>query len=201
MAVEDILIGPITAYYAPVGETIPDETSVAYGGAWGGNWTSLGYTKEDTPLSWNHEKNSKMVGAQQTILKLKAVHTEETLVVETTLIEMTADNLELAAEGTVTDVVAAVGQKGYSKLEGGGQYIPDMYAFGFEGMRVMSDGTKQPVRLFVWKGFMTVGGALEFGKDDETGIPIHIDGLADTSKAANKQLYYVEIVTAAAVPA
>lgn len=196
MAVEDILIGPVAGYYAPVGETLPDETTVAYGGTWGGNWVSLGYTKEDTPLSWNHEKNTKMVGAQQTILKLKAVHTEETLAVETTLIETTADNLELAMEGTVTDTPAGGAQKAYSKLEGGGQYLPDTYAFGFEGMRVMSDGTQQPVRLFVWKGVMTVGGTLEFGKDDETGIPVHIDALADTSKSANKQLFYIEIVTA-----
>lgn len=198
MAVEDILIGPVTAYYAPVGETLPDETSVAYGGSWGGNWVSLGYTKEDTPLSWNLEKSGKMVGAQQTILKLKQVWTEETLAVETTLIESTADNMELAMEGTVTDTAAGAGQKGFSKLEGGGQYLPDTYCFGFEGMRVMSDGTQQPVRLFVWKGVMMVGGALEFGKDDETGIPIHIDALADTSKSANKQLFYIEIVTAAA---
>jgi hypothetical protein len=198
MAVEDILIGPVTAYYAPVATALPDETSVAFGAAWGGAWASLGYTKEDTPLSWNLEKNTKMVGAQQTILKLKAVHTEETLALETTLIELTPANLGLVIGGTVSNTVASAGQKGYSKVEGGGLYLPTLYAIGFEGMRVMSDGTQQPVRFFVWKGVLTIGGALEFGKDDETGMAIHVDALADTSKAANKQLYYIEIVTAAA---
>jgi len=195
MAVEDIIVSWGVIYYAPVDEAIPDETTVAFGTAWGGNWTALGYFAEGSPLSWNHTKTKYTVRAQQTVLPLKRVITQEDLALETTLIEMTADTLELALEGTVTDTAAGGAQKAFSKLEGGGQFIPDTYAWGIEMMRVDSSGNQQPVRLFVWKGDAMINGALAFSKAAETGVPFHLDAIAHLSKAAGKQLFQLDIVT------
>jgi hypothetical protein len=195
MAVEDIIVSWGVIYYAPVGESLPDETTVAFGGAWGGNWTALGYFAEGAPLSWNPTITKYPVRAQQTTGVLRRVITQEDIAIETTLIEVTADNLELALEGTVTDTAAGAAQKAFSKLEGGGQFVPDVYAWGIEMMRIDASGNQQPLRLFIFKGEATINGTLAFSKAVETGVPIHIDGNLDLSKAVGKQYYKVDIVT------
>lgn len=198
MAAEDILIGPVTVYRAPVGETIPDETTVAYGAAWGGNWEDMGYTAEDTPLSWNLEVERVEVGAQQTTLTVKVAKTREKLALETTLLEFTGDNVAVAMGGTLTETVAGVGQVGLSEVKGGGGFDVDLYAWGFEGRYVDAQGSELPVRLFVHKGFGGVAGALEFGKEAATGIPFRIDAVEDRSQTAGERLYHIQIVTAPA---
>ena len=40
--VADLIVGPARVFYAPVGEALPDESSIGYGDAWGGNWTEVG---------------------------------------------------------------------------------------------------------------------------------------------------------------
>lgn len=198
MAVEDILVGPVSIWQAPVGEAPPDESSVAYGADWGGNWENLGYTAEDTPLSWNRELERHEVGAQQTTTILKRSNVKETLTLETTLIELTGDNLALALDATNTDTPAGSGQVGYSEVKGGGKFVPSVHTFGFEGYRVQADGAKLPVRLFVWRANITVGGALEFGKATTTGTAIRLEALGDMSKPAGEELFSIQIVTAPA---
>ena len=43
-------------YNAPTGEANPDETSVAYGAAWGGNWVRTGYTKVALTADYESEE-------------------------------------------------------------------------------------------------------------------------------------------------
>ena len=48
--VANILKTGAVLWNVPTGETVPDETSVAVGAAWGGNWARVGYTKEPLAL-------------------------------------------------------------------------------------------------------------------------------------------------------
>lgn len=199
MAVEDILIAPINLYLAPVGEANPSESSVEYGGAWGGNWVALGMTDEDTPLSWNPEVERHEGRAQQYLGALKRANTQEAHAFETTLIELLADAWVYAFDGANNvNTAAGSGQRAFDEIKGGGVFVPNEWKVGFEGYRVTASGVKYPVRVFGHKANLMVGGTLEFGKSNTTGIPIRFDLLEDISQAADEHFFQIQIVTAKA---
>lgn len=199
MAVTDILVTPATIYYAPVGEALPDETSVGYGDAWGGNWTNLGYTLE--PVSLSYETTTFELEVEQITLPVRRVRTGETVMIETTLAEMTATNLALVVDGSSTTTAAGVGQVGWDEILAGGSVDLSEYAFGFEGFRVTSANVRLPVRVFFYKGNAVLNGQLTFAKGAGAGIPIQIKALPDTTQAAGEQILVIHNVTAVATTA
>ncbi len=197
MATTDILITPAKIYYAPVGETLPSAELIGYGEAWGGNWTDVGYTL--TPLSANFDRTTFKLFVEQLTNPVRTKITEETLTFETTLAELTGDNLVLGFGGTVIETAADVDSPAKSTLEMGGDTTPDVYAWGFEGEYVTDDNESLPVRIFVFRGAPILGGSLEFAKAAAVGIPIRIEAEADTDKVVGKQLMKIEICTAPAL--
>jgi hypothetical protein len=195
MPVADILHGPVTVNYAPVGEALPAD-SVAVGVAWGGNWKKFGLTKE--PLSCNYDFDELDIEVQEALAPVDRVRIKESLVLETVLAEITADNLNLAANGTVTKTVAGAGQVGKEEVDVGGSGAIAQFAWGFEGTFVTDAGVSFPVRFFLYKGTAKANGALEQGRELSPGIGIQVKGLADTGKAVGKQLFKWQKVTAAA---
>src|SRR5512139_3997978 len=101
MAVADILITPATIYRAPVGTALPDESTVAYGAAWGGAWINVGYTLE--PLSMSFEPEIFKLFVQQLTNPVKTSKTTEAVTFETVLAEWTGSNIALALDGSNTD--------------------------------------------------------------------------------------------------
>lgn len=192
----DIILSPARLFYAPVGEALPDETTVEYGAAWGGNWTELGYTNAPITLSYSYDEYE--VEVEQVTLPLRRTKTGEDVMIETTLVEITADNLQLAMGGAVTTTAAGAAQRGFEELRAGGETALDTYAWGFEGRYEDATGTAFPVRLFLWKATATLNGDLAFAKAQETGIPIQVKALADTSQPAGQQLLVFQKVTAEA---
>jgi hypothetical protein len=195
MAVTDILVTPAKIYRAPVGEAVPDESTVAYGAAWGGNWTDLGYTLEPVSLSYETETFKLMV--EQLTAPVRAVRQEETITIETVLAEITGANLAMAMDGTNTATSAGVNQVAYDLVEAGGSVSISEYAWGFEGYRLTSTDSKLPVRVFVYRGVATLNGQLTFAKSAGVGIPLRIEAMPDTTKAAGKQILQIHNVTAA----
>lgn len=189
----NILISPVRVFYAPVGEALPSETTVEYGGDWGGGWVELGYT--NAPLAWATEIEEYEVMAQQTTLPIARVPTAEHHALETTLMEITPDNISLGIPGTVTSVDAGEGQRAYEKLQAGGIVILPIRAWGFEGLSLDEDQNEFPARFFFYKATSKLNGSIEFAKDAESGIPLIISALADTSKAAGKQAFEFMRVT------
>lgn len=196
MSTADILIGPASIWYAPVGEALPDETSIAYGGDWGGNWAQIAMTLE--PVSINRDISTVDVMIEQSTLPVKRAVTEEKVAFETVLAEFTAAHLALGMEGTTTTTAAGVGQVGYEEVEGGGQPTPTEYAWGIEGKYVNAAGVAFPVRIFIYRGTVVFNGELQFAKGEASGIPMRIDALADLTKVVGKQLWKIQKVTAAA---
>lgn len=199
MAVTDILVTPATIYYAPVGETLPDESSVDYGEAWGGNWTNLGYTLE--PVSLSYETETFELEVEQITLPVRRTRTKETVMVETSLAEMTGANLALVVDGTVTTTAAGVGQVGFDEILAGGSVDLSEYAWGFEGFRVTSGNVRLPVRVFLYRGQAVLNGQLTFAKGAGVGIPIQIKALPDTTQDAGEQILVIHNVTAVATTA
>lgn len=199
MAVTDILVTPATIYYAPVGEALPDETSVGYGDAWGGNWVDLGYTLE--PVSLSYETETFELEVEQITLPVRRVRTKETVMIETSLAEMTATNLALVVDGTATTTAAGVGQVGFDEILAGGAVDLSEYAWGFEGFRVTAANVRLPVRVFLYRGQAVLNGQLTFAKGAGVGIPIQIKALPDTTQTAGEQILVIHNVTAVATTA
>ncbi len=185
-------------WYAPTGETLPDETSVAFGAAWGGNWARVGYTK--APLTFTYEDERTDITVEEVLAPVLQRRISENAMFETTLAELTATYLKLAAggQGTVSTTAAGAGQKGYEELTFGDEVIIEEKRWGFEGMYVTAAGVEQPIRVFVYKGVALLNGDLEFSKktDDYVGIPLQVKALADTDNS--NRLWTFQRVTAPA---
>jgi hypothetical protein len=196
--VANILAGGATVYYAPVGETVPDENSVGVGQDWGGNWERVGYTK--APLSALYEFEEADVEVEEELTTIKRLRSKENLTLETTLAEVTADYLALATHGTVTVTAPGASQVGKEELDVGGEHVLDEYAWGFEGVYVDGSGDEFPVRLFIWRATAKINGALSFSKrsGEYPGIPLQVKALVDAGKTTGGKLFKFQRVTAEA---
>lgn len=195
MAVTDILVTPASIWRAPVSEPLPDESTVAYGAAWGGNWANLGYTLE--PVSLGYETETFKLMVEQLTAPVRAVRQEETVTIETVLAEITGANLALVLDGTTTPTSAGVNQVAYDRILAGGSVSLSEYAWGFEGFRLGANNARLPVRVFIYRGSATLNGQLTFAKSAGVGIPIRIEAMPDTTRAAGQQIIEIHNVTAA----
>jgi len=185
-------------YTASYGEAEPAD-DVAYGTAWGGNWARVGYTMAPVTLAYEDERAE--IGVQEALTKIKEFKTAESVVLETTLAELDASYLNLAAaSGAVTDTAAGADQVQKEAWVVGGESVVNEYAWGIEARYIDGSGTTWPIRIYVWKGVAKLNGALEFSKDADAavGIGLQISALADTTKSEGQQLLKFERVLAAA---
>jgi hypothetical protein len=196
MGYADILLSPATIWNAPVGEPLPDETTVAYGAAWGGNWVQFSLTK--TPVTLNRDVSTFNVFVEQTTVPLRRTITEENMTIETQLAEFTGDVMALVMGGTNTITPAGAAQVAFEKIVGGGEWTLPEGCWGIEGKHIDADGDEFPVRFFFYRATVKLGGELSFQKGDYVGIPTQIEALGDTSKPVGSQLYEIHRVTAAA---
>jgi hypothetical protein len=196
-AVANIIKSGAVLWKAPTGESNPDETSVAYGASWGGNWERLGYTKE--PLTLAYESEEFDIEVDEVLAAVKRVRTGEGLTLETVLAELTAEYLQEAAsdQDTVSETAQGASQKPYEETGLGGEPLLSEYKWGFEGLFVNASGDEEPVRVFIHKATATLNGELEFSQksDDYTGVPIQIKALADTTQSAGQELMLFQRVT------
>lgn len=197
--VTNIVTGGATIWYAPVGEALPDENT-AFGGAWGGNWAKLGYTKAPITLAYEDEWGEASV--EEALTPVKRWRIGESFTLETVLSELIGAYLNLVVHSTITTTAAGVSQVGFEEIDIGGEADLDEYAYGIEAKYVdaSSPANEFPIRVFVWKANAKLNGQLEFSNrnNDYPGIPLQIMGMADTSQAAGAQLFRWQRVTAPA---
>lgn len=196
MAVTDILITPAKIWKSPVGEALPDETTVAFDASWGGNWDNVGYTLQ--PLTMSYDRTLFELEVEQVTGVVKRRVTKEMAAFESVLAEATPDNLQLAIGGTVTTTAAGASQVAFEDLDVGGEIQIDELQWGFEGFYENAAGAKFPVRVFVYKATSILNGQLTFAKAAAAGVPIQISAEADTGKAVGSQLIKFQRVTAVA---
>ena len=195
--VANIVYGPAVLWYAPVGEATPDETAVAVGADWGGNWERIGFTKTGVTALYEFERGEADV--QELLTTPKRWKTAEKMSIEVAMAELIGDYLQLAVgSGTVSTTSAGASQVAYEELSVGGQRVLDEWQVGIEGTFRASTGLAYPIRYFIHKMNIMVNGGFEFAKEGQPGIPIRADALGDPSKAVGNQLFTYQRVTAPA---
>jgi len=191
---EDIIVSEAHILTAPLGTALPDE-SVAYDDhtAWDAAWDVLGYTT--TGISINYSYDEFFVEVQQTNARIKGRKTSETVNLSFSLAQIDGSNVALAWGGTATNYAAGAGQKGWTKVVGGGDTVLPEAMYAVEGYRVDGDDNVQPVRFFLYRATAAASGDTTFDKNGATVIPMTIAGLADTSKTAGSQIWEMHIIT------
>ena len=199
MADQDILIGPGKLYRAATGEANPDDSTIGYGDAWGGNWVDMGDLLEGSPVVLSLAEEFTKVYTERSTAPKNAVRTRRETMVKATLAEHSVVNMATLLQGTAeTTAAAGGGQKGYSEIPFGTQSEVTFYKWGIEALRKDSDGNDQPVRWFLHKGYIRLSGDVNYAKQNPTGIPIEITVLGDGSQDAGEELGILQIVTSAA---
>ena len=196
MAATDILITPARVYKAPVGEALPDESSIDYGEAWGGNWVDVGYTL--TPVTLAYKRELFRLKVEQVNGDVKRRVTDEEAIIETTLAESTPTNISFAIGGSVTTTAAGASQVAYQELKAGGAFTIAELAWGLEGLYENASGVQFPMRIFLYKATSILNGQLTFAKAAGLGVPLQISGLNDTAKTVGQQMISIQRVTAVA---
>lgn len=198
MADQDILIGPGKLYRAPLAEANPDESTVAYDAAWGGNWTNMGDFLEGSGVVLSMDEEFTKVYTEQATSAKNAVRVRREVMLSLTLAEHSVTNMAIILQGTAATTAAGASQKGYSDIPFGDQSDVDFYKWGIEGLRKDSSDNNQPVRYFFHKGYIRLAGDVNFAKQNPTGVPIEITVLGDGSQSAGEEIGILQIVTAPA---
>lgn len=195
----NILKTGATLYYAPVGEALPDETTVALGAAWGGNWERVGYTEDGVTLGYSDTRHR--VEVEESLIAVKEVRIAEEMVVETTLAETTAEYLVLLiGGGAVSTTAAGASQKAYEQVGLGNEGTPQEYSIGLEGTFVAADGVEHPVRWFFDRVTLSLGGEMKYSRRsaDHTTLPFRAAVLAPVTAGFSGRPFIFQRVTAPA---
>lgn len=181
MAINDkgnIIAGPAYVWVAPVGEALPDPTTITAGMAWGGNWKQLGYT--NGPVQYQMQTEQYDLYVEQLTPPVRSTRVQVAATITGELAEFIGENLALATDGTLTKHPASASSVGYDEVVVRADNADiSLYAVGVEGIRLHSLGDKLPVRMFAARASVVLSGAIQFAKRAATGIPITITAYAD----------------------
>lgn len=194
--ISSVLKAGAVIYFAPVGEARPAATVLA-GEDWGGDWEPMGLTS--APLVIKHEEEVSELFVEQFPTAVQRNRTSRALSFETTLAEMTADNVALVLNGTkLADVAATASAFGYEAADIGGELCSGIaeYAIGFEGVSCDPTDGQLPVRWFLYRATITLNGDITFSQhsDDYAGFPFLAQALADPTTG---KMAYFQRATAA----
>jgi hypothetical protein len=153
-------------YQAPVGTTMPTDTSTALAAA----WIELGYVSEDG-LTITPSTEVEDIGAWQSLYPVRSVVTGRSLVTSFSLIQRNTVNLELAFGGGVVAVASLTST-----------YSPPTSATVYERAYVfqVNDGTIVD-RWLLYRGFPTISGDITFKTDEAAAYSMEIRTLPDTA--------------------
>lgn len=194
MAVTDILLAGADLWYAPVGEALPDPSTIGPGDDWGGNWISLGVMSapltliEETEVT-DHLKNSALA-------VVKRSRKSQLFSFQSALDEINATHEALVRGYDPANVVtttaagpAQIGMDLFDPNSGGGcgRNIAE-WQLGAEGILCTPTDDLAFHRVFIEKGnFMPDGDLVFDGQGDgvvlpfvfkSLWVPAHAKGLA-----------------------
>jgi len=195
----DVILGPGRLYRAPVATANPDESTVAYGAAWGGTWVDMGDFPEGSPITIAMAEEVYKAYSEQSTVAQAVTRTRREAVVKGALLETSIANWAIALQGTAEATAATGGgQKGFTEIPFGAQTDVTLYKWGIEALRVDAANANQPIRWFFHKGFLRMTGDVAYAKTKETVLPFEITVIGDDSQTAGEELGILQIITAAA---
>jgi hypothetical protein len=191
-----VLVAEAAVLYAPTGTGLPDETDVAWNtfGSWTG-WTMLGYTTTATTLNYSYETFE--VDVQQSLAPILQRKINERANISGSLAQFEGAILAVLLQGTNTTTAAGASQKGWDRVVTGGDPSLTERMFALEGWKLVA-GVRQPVRVFLYRGTITMNGDVPWDKAAVTALPFQITGLGDTTKSVGSNLMEMHIINAAA---
>ena len=185
-------------WVSAVGIAIPDETTVAYGGAWPAGWARVGFTKAPWTEAYTSEEFD--IEVEEHLAPVKRRRVREGLIWETVLAEITAAYRFMAGsdQDAIGGLPVGAAQDAYEETGFGDISLLVEKQWGVEMLHVEAGGNLQPIRIFMWKGTAMINGNLQFSKKttEYPGIPIQIKALALTTKDAGERLCLFQRVTA-----
>lgn len=195
----DIILGPGRLYRAPVATANPDESTVAFGAAWGGAWVDMGDFPEGNPITFSLAEDVYKVYSQQATVAQAVTRTRREAVIKGALLALSVANWAIALQSTAeTTPAAGGGQKGFTEFPFGSQADITLYKWGIEALRVDAANANQPIRWFLHKGFFRMTGDIAYSKTQESMIPFEISIIGDASQTVGEELGILQMVTAAA---
>jgi hypothetical protein len=177
----NLVLGGATLYYAPVGTALPLD-SLALGATWLAPWARLGMTAE--PVVIKYEDTLEGVMVDEFLAPIRAIRTEESLELETSLGELVNQYLGIASNNVyLTDTNDPV-------TNIGGNTNISVWMWGIEGSYMNAANVLMPLRAYIWRGVPKLNGELSFSKKstDPVAIPFKVIGLADCNRPAGEQL-------------
>jgi len=171
----EILTGVGTLYVAPVGTAFPLLTAVP-----GASWTDLGETEGGVTVSL--EQTTVRLRTDQRTGPVKAIRTEENLMIGTSLAESTLENLAKLHGGTVTDTPPGVGTIGTREVPLHRGFGVDQWAILFRGTSAYGD---YPAQYEVPRGYFDGPIALAHVKGDKAVMAAQFVALEDPYAAAD----------------
>lgn len=169
----EVLVGVGTIYIAPASTAKPALTATP-----SGSWRTLGETDDGVKVT-KMRKLEKFSTDQRTG-NVKAVTTEESLMVETSLTSNTLENLADVIGASVTDTPPGSGTIGTRSLKLYNGADVDEFAILFRGS---SPYGSWPAQFYIPRGVFDDDVEMEYKKDDKTLIPIKFDALEDMNAA------------------
>lgn len=189
------LLGPGTLYRAPVGEANPDESTIAWGEDWAGNWVNKGDFPEGSPITVGMPEDIYKAYSEQSTVAQAITRTRREPMVKGSLFDHSPANMAIALDAeSETTPAAGGGQKGYTEIDIDSQSEVSLYKWGVEARLVDDDNNEQPIRWFFHKGFMRMTGDIAYAKTQETAIPFEITIIGDSSQTG-KKVGVLQIVT------
>jgi len=193
----DVLLGPGRLYRGPVGEANPDESTIGFGVAWGGNWVDVGDFPEGSPISISLAEEVYKVYSEQLTVTLGVTRTRREALITGSLLELSLENWAVALQGVAETTAAGGGQKGYTEIPFGAQADVTLYKWGVEALRVDANNANQPIRWFFHKGIFRMTGEVAYAKTKESAMEFEITIIGDLTQPANEELGILQVVTAA----
>lgn len=193
---DKIIFAPARLYYAPVGTAFPANTVLA-GAAWGGAWEELGETTK--PLTQTVGLKVIEAMSDQSMGAIKRVVSERSVTYETELIEFDLEKYALVTGAKHTVVTAAAsGTKGIDKITIGSENCLDEFTFGFEAVCEIADCADTLwFRGVIHRATASGDAKFDFSRKSNTGVPLKIEALADTSKPKAEQFFEMRAQTKA----
>lgn len=166
----EILVGPLWLYYGDTGASFPtiDEDPQT------ATWTDMGETDGGATVTLGQSVEEHRT--DQHTGPVKASRSEESVVIEISLVSGTLETLALAMENDVITTSATATAAGYKSLQlYRGLYV-DEHAFLIRGKSAYMDANAQ---YEIPRGYIAGDLEREYVKDSKTLLPIEIHALED----------------------
>ena len=183
----DRLIGPLTVYIAPDGETEP-----AVNTAPAGNWSVFGPTDGGQTLSYEgsieYLRDDDHTGA------VKGVRPEDDIILTTVIVGLTLENIAQILHD-VANVTTDAGPPAIKTTPLKRDYNPPAYAMLLRG-EAHSPYGDFPAQFYLPRGYFDGEPEVAFTKDEGAGIEIEFHVIADDTQAAGDEFGWMTAQTA-----